>query len=212
MKITTLELIQFMNLFHKNNDEIYKSMERGFNTIAYLSSNFSGILFVVNDDKNFSSEAYEISDEEICRIFRNFTSKKSFELSDELKEYIEFSDARGFVSDGFYIFKGVEDFKWNRYTAKKDLIDFNAAILKAGAKYQNINNNFVDFGFTANFNGEILEKLTNGGFVGRILHRGVNRFVTFNSDGKCFDIYPNNPDLIQWGKYDLKKIKHLKVQ
>ncbi len=73
MKITTLELIQFMNLFHENNDEIYKTMEKGFSTIAYLSSSFSGILFVVNDDKNFSSETHEISDEEICRIFRDNT-------------------------------------------------------------------------------------------------------------------------------------------
>lgn len=208
MKITTLELIQFMNLFHENNDEIYKTMEKGFNTIAYLSSSFSGILFIVNDDKNFSSETHEISDEEICRIFRDFTSKKSFEPNDELKEFIELSDARGFVSDGFYLFKGLEDFKWNKYTAKKDLKDFNEAILKAGAKHQNINNNFVDFGFTASFDGEILEKLTNGGFIGRVLHRGVNRFVTFNSNGKCFDIYPNNPDLIQWERYDLKKINN----
>lgn len=69
------------------------------------------------------------------------------------------------------------------------------------------NNNFEDFGFNANFEGEILEKLINGGFIGKVLHRGISRFVIFNSEGKCFDIYPNNPELIKWEKYDLKKIR-----
>lgn len=204
--ITKKELIEFMNLFHEDNDSTYKSIDKGIDTIAYISQSYAGILFIVNDNKSFNSNVEERSDVEICKIFKEFTKNNSFKHKRDLQEYLEIKDVRGFVANGYFLFKGLESFKWNPYTARRDLRDFKEAILRAGAKHQDIHNNFVDFGLKADFNGEILGTLPHGGYVGRVSHREEDRFVVFDSKGKCYDIYPNNPELIQWQRYDLDRI------
>ena len=69
-------------------------------------------------------------------------------------------------------------------------------------------NNFKQFGYKGNFCGSITTPLRNGGYLGTVEHRGVTVNVIFNSDGRCFDIYADLIELIQWDKYNLKRIKN----
>lgn len=67
-------------------------------------------------------------------------------------------------------------------------------------------NNFEEYGFTADFEGTIFGEYKNGGYHAKVTHRGEERFVVFSKEGKCFDIYVGNKELIEWDRYNLTPI------
>lgn len=129
--INKVDLKVFADLFHQDFDHVYKENSMGFSIDGYISDSFAGLILRVEETPVFETKISELSDDEICDIFKKHTGR-NIENSSAFRENFKDRDIRGFTENGWYLFKGLEFYKWNKYTALKDLSDINEAILKAG--------------------------------------------------------------------------------